>query len=84
MSQKKGYDFDKLKGDLDFQHGVISTKNTFVDGPVAFVGLSGKIDMGHKQFDLLMKVIPYITSSIPLVCDHCGRPCRRCRGLGCQ
>ncbi|GJM07274.1 MAG: hypothetical protein DHS20C10_10080 [marine bacterium B5-7] len=71
---EKGYDFDKLKGDLDFQHGVISTKNTFVDGPVAFVGLSGKIDMGHKQFDLLMKVIPYITSSIPLVATIAGGP----------
>ena len=70
----KGYGFDELKGKFVFNQGVLSTKDAFVDGPVAFVGLFGQVGLLAHSFNLVMKVIPYVTSSLPIVATLAGGP----------
>lgn len=63
---QKGYSFDSLKGDLNFNDGDIYTSNTAFDGPVARVGISGRIGLAEKDYDLTLSVTPYVTSSLPV------------------
>jgi uncharacterized protein (TIGR02099 family) len=63
---QKGYSFDSLKGDLNFNDGDIYTTNTAFDGPVARVGITGRIGLAEKDYDLTLSVTPYVTSSIPV------------------
>lgn len=62
----KGYSFDTLKGDFRFGDGTASTKNMRFDGPLAKVEIRGKIGVARKNFDLILSVTPYVTSSIPV------------------
>jgi uncharacterized protein YhdP len=63
---QKGYSFDSLKGDLKFNDGDLYTSNTAFDGPIARVGISGRIGLAEKDYDLTLNVTPYVTSSIPV------------------
>ncbi len=63
---QKGYSFDYLKGDFVFKNGNLLTNNTRFEGPVARVGIDGRIGLVKKDYDLKLSVTPYITSSIPV------------------
>ncbi|HVE43638.1 MAG TPA: YhdP family protein [Gammaproteobacteria bacterium] len=63
---QKGYSFDSIKGDLTLQNGNINTDNLFFDGPVARVGIRGRIGLQAKDYNFTLIVTPYVTSSIPL------------------
>lgn len=62
----KGYSFDSLRGDYKFSSGNVTTSNMRFDGPLAKVSISGRIGLVMKDFDLILSVTPYVTSSIPL------------------
>ncbi len=62
----KGYSFDSLKGDFKFSKGAVITNNMRFDGPIARVEIRGKIGLAQKDFDLILSVTPYVTSSIPV------------------
>jgi uncharacterized protein (TIGR02099 family) len=63
---QKGYSFDTLKGDFKFSNGNATTPNMRFDGTLARVEISGRIGMVEKDFDLILSVTPYVTSSIPI------------------
>lgn len=62
----KGYAFDSVKADFNFNHGNANTTNMRFDGPLARVEIRGKIGLANKDFDLVLSVTPYVTSSIPV------------------
>ncbi len=62
----KGYSFDSLRGDYKFNNGNASTSNMRFDGPIARIEIHGRIGMTKKDFDLVLSVTPYVTSSIPI------------------
>ena len=62
----KGYSFDTLKADFKFTRGDASTSNMRFDGTLARVEIRGKIGLARKDFDLILSVTPYVTSSIPV------------------
>lgn len=70
----KGYFFDKLRGDFSLGDGLATTKNGFLQGPVAQVDLLGSIDMKEQTYDLTLKVLPNMTSSLPVVATIAGGP----------
>lgn len=63
---QKGYSFDYLKGNFDFQNGNLLTTDTRFEGPVAKVGIDGRIGLVKKDYDLHLSITPYIASSIPV------------------
>lgn len=63
---QKGYSFDSLRGDFKFENGNAYTNNTQFDGPVARVAISGRIGLAEKDYDFILSVTPYVTSSIPV------------------
>jgi len=64
---ENGYTFNILKGDFNLKNGNALTQNTFFDGPIARVEISGRIGLVAKDFDMKMSVTPYVTSSLPVV-----------------
>lgn len=63
---QKGYSFDTFKGDFNFTNGSAYTNNTQFDGPVARVGINGRIGLAEKDYDFTLSVTPYVTSSLPV------------------
>lgn len=63
---QKGYSFDSVQGDLNLQNGDAYTKNFYFNGPVARVGINGRIGLKNKDYNFTLIVTPYVTSSIPI------------------
>ena len=63
---QKGYSFDKITGDFIFRNGSMFTSNLLLEGPVARVGVNGRIGLKNKDYDLIVSVTPYVTSTLPL------------------
>lgn len=71
---QKGYSFDSLKGDFNFQDGSAFTNNMRFDGPVARVDINGRIGLKNKDYNFKLSVTPYVTSSLPLAATLVGGP----------
>lgn len=63
---QSGYSFDSIKGDVNFQNGNAIAKNVSFDGPVAKVSINGRIGLKAEDYDFILSVTPYVTSSIPV------------------
>lgn len=71
---KKGYSFDTLTGDLALHDGSIFTDNTKFNGSVARISVHGRIGLSDKDYDLLLRTTPHITSSLPVIAAITGGP----------
>jgi uncharacterized protein YhdP len=69
-----GYSFTKLTGDLSIYDGNVYTQDLYLDGPVAEMNLQGKVGITHKNYDVTLKIHPYVTSSLPLIATIAGGP----------
>lgn len=63
---QKGYSFDSVRGNFNFKNGSAFTNNSRFDGPVARVGIDGRIGLKNKDYDFTLSVTPYVTASAPL------------------
>lgn len=70
----KGFSFDTLKGDFEFKMGNAFTQNLLLNGPVAKVGVTGRIGIAQGDYDLLLSITPYVTSSLPIIATIAGGP----------
>lgn len=71
---KEGFSFDTLRGDAELLHGDAVTNEIILDGPTAQVKVKGRIGLWSKTYDLILKVTPHITSSIPVIATIVGSP----------
>lgn len=71
---ESGYSFSTLRGDLAIKNGNILTNNLYLDGSVAELYLAGKVGLINKDYDIDLKVSPYVTSSLPLIATIAGGP----------
>ncbi len=69
---QQGYTFDVFKGNFKIRRGVMSTDDSFIDGPVAFGRMKGDLDLVNKLYDLDLRIYPYITASLPMVVTLAG------------
>ncbi len=69
-----GFAFDLLRGSIKLHDGNAVTKDTRVDGSVAKIRLQGRIGLANKDYNLKMKVVPYLTSSLPVIATLIGGP----------
>ena len=69
-----GYSFDTCKGNFEIANGVMSTTNTYIDGPVAYASMKGNLDVARQLYDVELSVSPHITASLPIVATIAGGP----------
>ncbi len=63
LTPKTGFDFDTLTGDFSVINGNAVTKNTLIKGNLAKIETSGRVGFGARDYDLLIKITPYLTNS---------------------
>lgn len=71
---QKGYSFDSVRGDFTFRDGNAYTSNLRFDGPVARVGIAGRIGIKNKDLNFTLSVTPYVTSTLPIAATFLGGP----------
>jgi uncharacterized protein YhdP len=71
---QKGYSFDTIKADVRFLEGNAITNNLRIEGPVASVGMQGRIGLVARDLNLDLSIKPYFTSSLPVVAAMAGGP----------
>ena len=71
---KNGYSFDQFKGNFQLKQGVMSTQDSEMDGPVAFVSMKGDLDVVKQLCFLDIFVSPHVMASLPVVATIAGGP----------
>ncbi len=71
---QKGYSFDAVKGDFNFQNGNAYTTNFHFEGPVARVDIDGRIGLKNKDYDFTLSVTAYVTGGLPIAAAVVGGP----------
>ena len=69
-----GYSYDVFKGNFAIKNGVMSTYDSYIDGPVAYANMKGNLDLVKQTYDLRLHVSPHITASLPIVATIAGGP----------
>lgn len=70
----KGFTFDKISGHFSLKNGYLETSDTHMDGSLAYAKIQGRIGLNQRNYDLILKVSPHITASLPLVATIAGGP----------
>lgn len=71
---KDGYSFDVFKGNFSLVKGIMSTKDSYIDGPVAYASMTGDLDILRQFYNLNLNISPHITASLPVVATLAGGP----------
>jgi uncharacterized protein (TIGR02099 family) len=71
---KGGYSFDKFQGNFDLGKGVMTTQDSYIDGPVAYASMKGNLDIAKQNYDVDLRISPHITASLPIVATIAGGP----------
>lgn len=71
---QNGYSFDIFKGNFSVNKGIMSTKNAYIDGPIAYASMKGSLDIVKQLYDLDLRVSPHIEASLPIVATIAGGP----------
>lgn len=69
-----GFYFKKLYGQFNIKNGNLWTQSTYLDGTVAYISMKGRIGLQAKDYNLIMAVIPHLTSSLPVIATIAGGP----------
>ncbi|WP_339051173.1 YhdP family protein [Rickettsiella endosymbiont of Xylota segnis] len=70
----KGFDFTNIQGNFILRNGNAITRDVTIEGPVAKISIAGRIGMLNKDYDLIIKVVPHFTSSLPVIVGLAGGP----------
>jgi uncharacterized protein YhdP len=70
----QGFTYDLFKGHFDLHNGLLTTKDSMMDGPIAHVKMRGDLNVLDRWYDLELQVYPYITASLPVVATIAGGP----------
>ncbi|STY29088.1 transmembrane protein [Legionella wadsworthii] len=70
----QGYSFDIFQGNFNVKKGIMSTQDSYLDGPVAYASMKGDLNLVKHTYDLNLKISPHITASLPVVATIAGGP----------
>lgn len=70
----KGFDFTNFQGNFILRNGNAFTRDVTIEGPVASIMIAGRVGMLNKDYDLVIKVVPHFTSSLPVIVGLAGGP----------
>ncbi|MEZ5543014.1 MAG: YhdP family protein [Pseudomonadota bacterium] len=69
-----GFSFDRIEGDFVLDNGDAYTEKMVIDGPAAKIEISGRVGLVAQDYDELVTVTPYLSSSLPLAGAIAGGP----------
>ena len=61
----EGYVFDKIRGNLAFRDGNLTTEDLRIKGPNANIGIEGRTGIVDKDYDQLITVTPHVSGGLP-------------------
>lgn len=64
---KKGFGFDRLKGNFSIEDGDAYTSNLYMDGPAARVDIAGRTGLAEQDYDQLVTVTPHVAETLPVI-----------------
>jgi len=64
---KKGFGFDKIRGNFSISDGDAYTNDLYLEGPAARIDIQGRIGLAAEDYDEVVLVSPKLSSSIPLL-----------------
>lgn len=70
----EGYSFDVFKGNFKITKGIMTTDDSYLDGPVAYASMKGDLDLAKRNYNLDLHISPHITASLPVVATIAGGP----------
>jgi len=71
---KKGFSFDRIKGNFQLDQGDAYTTDLYLDGPAARLDVSGRTGLVVRDYDQLITVTPDLTGGLPLAGALVGGP----------
>ncbi len=71
---KGGYSFDYFEGNFTLANGVMTTQDSYIDGPVAYASMKGNLDISKQLYNIDLKISPHIAASLPVVATIAGGP----------
>lgn len=69
-----GLNFDAISGNFQLNHGIASTRDTTLNGPISSIFMTGSIDLVNQTYNLKLLVTPHLTSSLPIIATIAGGP----------
>lgn len=63
---RKGFSFDRIRGNFVIKDGRASTHDLFMDGPAAKITVDGDIDLAARTYDQTVVVTPSVTAGLPV------------------
>ena len=70
----KGFDFTSIKGSFDIANGTATTQDFTLNSEAAKIEISGPVDLVNQRYDQVVKVIPNVSSTLPLAGAVAGGP----------
>lgn len=71
---EKGLHFNEFKGNVLILNGDATTNDAMLDGPVSRIRWKGRVGLSQRDYDLIMRIEPHMTSSLPVVAAIAGGP----------
>ena len=63
----KGFPFSRIHGDYDINQGVATTKGLVIDSSVAWIKLTGSLNLDHQTMNQKAQIEPNYTGSLPII-----------------
>ncbi len=63
----KGFPFNRIYGDYDINQGVANTKGLVIDSSVAWIKLTGSLNLDHQTLNQRAQIEPNYTGSLPII-----------------
>ena len=70
----KGMSFDEIDGNFTISKGQAYTNNLTLDAPSSVIEVSGRIGLEEEDYDQLVRVIPNLSSTLPIAGALAGGP----------
>jgi uncharacterized protein (TIGR02099 family) len=71
---KKGFSFDRIKGDFQLTETNAYTDNLHIAGPAADIYIKGRTGLAQQDYDEVITVVPNITATLPIAGAIAGGP----------
>jgi uncharacterized protein (TIGR02099 family) len=63
----EGLPFDRAQAYIVSESGLAEIKDLYIDGPLAFIDINGKVGMADQSYDLMVTVTPKTSDTLPLL-----------------
>jgi len=70
----KGFRYDSIAGNFDFDDGIASTCDMSLEGPAALIGVVGQVDLARSEYEQGAVVSAKVGNTLPIVGAVVGGP----------